>query len=109
VPYVLATLPQILQVPWLAVSARVWISLVLSAALALCVAYSIWYTGVQKLGPARTSIYSNLVPIVAIGFAALWLGEPITRVKMAGVAAVLTGVALTRLGRRPTGAAPPEE
>ena len=109
VPYVLATLPQILQVSWGAVSVRVWTSLVLSALLALCLAYSIWYTGVQKLGPARTSIYSNLVPIVAIAFAAIWLGEPISPAKLLGVAAVLSGVALTRLGRRPSGAAPPEE
>ncbi len=99
VPYVLLAVPQILTVPWSDVSAFTWVSLVLSALLALNVSYLIWYIGVQRIGPARTSMYSNLVPIVALGVAAVWLGEPLTRVKIIGAAAVLTGVFLTRLKR----------
>ena len=78
-PYALLTLPQILRdctgppcSPW------TWVALVLSALLALCLAYLIWYTGVQRIGPARTSIYSNAMPIVALVTAAVWLHEPIT-------------------------------
>ena len=52
----------------------------------------------QKIGPARTSIYSNVVPIVAMAFAALILGESLPREKLLGAAAVLGGVFLTRLG-----------
>jgi membrane-bound ClpP family serine protease len=37
---------------------------------------------------------------VAMGFAALWLHEPITIPKLLGAAAVLSGVFLTRLGRK---------
>ncbi len=73
-------------------------ALVLSAWLALCLSYLIWYTGVQRLGPARTSIYSNAIPIVALVTAAVWLHEPITATKAIGAAAVLTGLFLTRLG-----------
>jgi drug/metabolite transporter (DMT)-like permease len=54
---------------------------------------------VQRLGPARTSIYSNAIPIVALVTAAVWLHEPITPTKAIGAAAVLTGLFLTRLGR----------
>ena len=79
-----------------------WVSLVLSALLALNVAYLIWYTGVQKIGAARTSMYSNLVPIVAMTVAAVWLGEPLGAAKIFGATAVLSGVLLTRLGRKPT-------
>ena len=86
---------------WSDVSTFSWVSLVLSALLALNVAYLIWYTGVQRLGAARTSIYSNLVPIVAMTFAWFWLGEPLTQTKVIGALAVMTGVLLTRLGRRP--------
>jgi drug/metabolite transporter (DMT)-like permease len=99
VPYVLLAVPQLVSVPWRDVSAFTWISLVLSALLALNVSYLIWYIGVQRIGPARTSMYSNLVPIVALGVAAAWLGEPLTREKIIGAAAVLTGVFLTRLKR----------
>ena len=108
VPYVLATLPQILRMDWASVSGWTWLSLVLSALLALNVAYLIWYMGVQKIGAARTSMFSNLVPIVAMGVAALWLGEPLGRTKILGALAVLTGVALTRLGKKPS-AVPMEE
>ena len=100
VPYVVMALPQILRVPWADVSAWSLTAMVLSALLALNLAYVIWYTGVQRLGPARTSIYSNGVPVVAMTVAALWLGEPLTWNKVTGAAAVLSGVLLTRLGRR---------
>ena len=99
VPYVLMALPQIVRVPWTDVSAWSLTAMVLSALLALNLAYVIWYTGVQRLGPARTSIYSNGVPVVAMTVAALWLGEPMTWNKVTGAAAVLSGVLLTRLGR----------
>lgn len=102
VPYVLVTVPQLVSMPWASVSGVTWISLVLSALLALNVAYLVWYTGVQQIGPARTSMYSNLVPIVAMVVAALWLGEPLGGVKIVGAVAVLSGVFLTRLGRTGT-------
>jgi hypothetical protein len=55
---------------------------------------------------ARTSIYSNVVPVVAIAVAAMGLDEPLTPLKIAGAVAVLSGVLLTRLGRRFIPAAP---
>jgi drug/metabolite transporter (DMT)-like permease len=102
VPYVGFTIPALMRTDWSRVSAWTWIALVLSALLALNVAYLTWYTGVQKIGPARTSMYSNLVPIVAMAVAAAWLGEPLGAAKLTGATAVLGGVLLTRLGRKPT-------
>jgi len=97
IPYVLVTIPQMADVNWAGVSAWTWWALVFSSLFALCLAYLIWYAAVQKIGMARTSIYSNLVPISAMSVAALWLGEPLTAQKLAGAALVLGGVALTRL------------
>ena len=67
----------------------------------------IWYVGVQRLGSARTSVYSNLVPVAALITAALWLGEPIARAKLAGAALVIGGLAVTRI-RLPRRSCPPE-
>ncbi len=83
-------------VAWLEVSGWTLFLLVYSALFALCVAYTIWYIGVRQLGSARTSAYSNFIPIVAMVSAALFLGEPIGARKIIGAAAVLAGVALTR-------------
>jgi drug/metabolite transporter (DMT)-like permease len=100
VPYIVMAFPQILRVAWLDVSTWTMSALVLSALLALNLSYVIWYAGVQRLGAARTSIYSNGVPIVAMILAAVWLGEALTVPKLLGAAAVLSGVVLTRIGRR---------
>lgn len=108
--YVPLSLPALRRVHWAQVSAGTWASLVYSAAFAICVAYVIWYAAVREIGSARTAVYSNLLPIVAMLTAAIWLGEPLSPSKIAGAACVLGGVALTRLKRRtgpaPAGAAP---
>jgi drug/metabolite transporter (DMT)-like permease len=85
-----------------AVSALAWAGVVYSAAFALVAAYIIWYTAVQQLGGSHTAIYSNVVPIVAMVVASLVLGEPTTSSKLIGTAAVLAGVAFTRLDPRRT-------
>ena len=90
-------LPDLLRLDWVAVSAWAWVALVASGVLALSVSYLIWYTAVQRLGTARTSIYSNLVPVVAMVVAATLLHEPIGWAKLAGAALILTGLALTRI------------
>jgi drug/metabolite transporter (DMT)-like permease len=94
--YALFGISAVRQLDWRAVSPTAWAALGYSAAFSLVVAYIIWYTAVQRVGSSRTSIYSNLVPIVAIGVAALLLGEPLTVRKLAGAAAVILGVILTR-------------
>ena len=85
-------------VRWASVSAMTWLVVVYSALLALCVAYTIWYAAVRELGSARTAVYSNLMPIVAMLTAVIFLDEPLGLTKAAGAAAVLGGVALTRVG-----------
>jgi drug/metabolite transporter (DMT)-like permease len=84
---------------WSALSGGTWLALVYSALFALCLAYTIWYAAVREIGSARTSVYSNLIPIVAMLTAVLFLGEAIGVMKIAGASAVIVGVALTRIGR----------
>lgn len=105
IPYVAIATPQILRTDWGIVSLWTWGALVWSALFALGVAYLIWYMAVQSIGPSRTAIYSNVVPVAALTIAAVWLDEPITRSTIAGAAAIIGGVVLTRIGRRPSGVA----
>ena len=88
----------ILRTDWTAVTIGTWIALIYSALFALCIAYTIWYAAVREIGSAKTSIYSNLVPVVAMVTAVVFLGEPLAMRKVIGAAAVLAGVALTRMG-----------
>jgi drug/metabolite transporter (DMT)-like permease len=97
VPYVFVAWPQLRATAWQRVSAFAWLELVGSAALALGVGYAIWYTALQRLGTTRTSIYSNVVPIVGMVVAWLWLGEAIGAVRVVGATAIVLGVALTKI------------
>jgi drug/metabolite transporter (DMT)-like permease len=90
--------PHLADVAWSAVSAITWLKLVYSSIFALCVSYTIWYAAVRQIGSARTAVYSNLLPIVAMATAYLWLREPIGLSKALGAAAVLAGVAVARMG-----------
>lgn len=106
--YVPLVASHVARVQWSSVSTITWIAAVYSALFALCVAYTIWYAGVRELGSARTSAYSNLIPIVAMFSAVVFLDELLGLTQIAGAAAVLGGIALTRMGgtRLPL---PPEE
>ena len=97
--YVPLTLGPVTRTNWSAISTGAWVALVYSALFALCVSYTIWYMAVREIGSARTAVYSNLVPIVAMVTAVITLGERLTLPRLLGAAAVLIGVALTRAGR----------
>jgi len=104
------SLPDVMGVDWGRVPAWAWAALVLSALLAIDLAYLIWYTSVQRIGNVRTSAYSNFIPLVAMAVAVVVLGESLTAPKIAGAAAILSGVAITRVaGRRRMPADPPGE
>jgi drug/metabolite transporter (DMT)-like permease len=96
-------IPSLARMDWTAVPPIAWLGLLYSAVFALVVAYLIWYTAVQRVGSSHTSIYSNVVPLVAMVVAAVGLGEPLTAQKIIGAAAILGGVALTRMEVRKPG------
>ena len=91
--------PDLLRLDWGGVSGWAWVALVVSGVLALSVAHIIWYTGVKRLGSARTSVYSNLIPVAAMAVAFVWLHEPPGAVRLVGATLVLTGLVLTRVER----------
>ena len=94
---------------WRSVSLGAWSGLVFSAVFALYVAYLVWHTAVQRIGNLRTSIYSNMLPALAMVIAAIWLDEKISGSKVIGAAAILVGVGITRIDAAPGASAPPEE
>jgi drug/metabolite transporter (DMT)-like permease len=94
--YVLTLMPVLVTTDWGAVSGFSWAMMLTSALLALNLSYWIWYTGLQRLGGSRTSVYSYLTPVVAMAVAAVWLGEPVSGNQIAGAGAILAGLLITR-------------
>jgi drug/metabolite transporter (DMT)-like permease len=95
--YILVTLPLLMATEWSVISTASWTAMAVSGVLALSVSYLIWYSAIQRLGATRTSVYNYLTPIVAIVVAALWLREPVQGNQLLGAAAILAGLAVTRL------------
>jgi drug/metabolite transporter (DMT)-like permease len=95
--YLLVAAVPMRDTDWASISGFSWLLMAASSLLALAVAYMIWYTAVQRIGSARTSIYSNLTPVIAMIVAALWLGESVSVAQLMGAGLILTGIAVTRL------------
>lgn len=107
--FVPTAMPAMRATDWTQVPVWAWIGTVLSALLAINLAYLIWYTAVQRIGSARTSVFSNMVPLAGLAFAWLVLQEPIQQSKLVGAGCILAGIALTRFANRDRVEIPPEE
>lgn len=72
--------------------------LILYAALGASIAAPLsWMAGSRRLGPARVSLFFNLVPVVTAVLAVLVLAEPFSWALLLGGALTLGGVAIVEL------------
>ncbi|MBI2797662.1 MAG: EamA family transporter [Gemmatimonadetes bacterium] len=88
--------PQLAATAWAEIPARAWWALAYGSLAAMVFAYLLYYRGVRLLGPTRTSMYGNLQPIVALGAAALVLGEIPTAWQGVGCGFTVAGLLLAR-------------
>jgi drug/metabolite transporter (DMT)-like permease len=58
-----------------------------------------WNDAIHKLGPTSSGLYGNGIPLVGLTASVLFLGEPITSVKVIGVGLIVGGVLLIRWER----------
>lgn len=54
-----------------------------------------YYEGVQAIGPARTAVFNNLVPVFGVALSSIMLNEPILISMVVGGLLVIAGVSLT--------------
>lgn len=71
---------------------RVWLAFVFLGVFGTGVAFVWFYDGVRLLGPARTAVFVNLVPVFAITLGVLLLGESVDASMIAGGLIVVAGV-----------------
>ena len=88
------------RVQWSRIPWPGWGAILYAGLLAIFLCFAIWYASVKKVGSAKTGVYSNLIPVLAIFFAGLVLGERLTSIQAVGAAVTLAGVYLTRSGYR---------
>ena len=92
-------LPELLRTPLGGASVTAWVGVAYAGVAAVGLAYILWNRGVRRIGSSRTAAYQNLVPVVALLVAWVWLGEKPTGLQLAGAAVILGGVSLARLGQ----------
>ena len=97
---ILMGIPDLIRTDWGAVSAGAWLGIVYAGVFAIAVAYLLWYRGVRAIGQSRTSVYQNLVPVIALIAAWLWLSEMPTPQQLAGAGVILAGVVVARRSPR---------
>ncbi len=100
-PLILIGIPELVTLDFASVSIGAWAAVAFSGIFSIAISYFVWNHGIARLGSARTSLYSNLVPIVGLLTAWWWLGETLTPLQGWGALAALAGVALARRHTRP--------
>jgi drug/metabolite transporter (DMT)-like permease len=79
-------------------------SVVVLGVVATGLAYMLLFELLRGAGASRSILITYLIPAVALVYGAVFLGEPVRPIALAGLALILGGVALAARGRR--GAAP---
>jgi drug/metabolite transporter (DMT)-like permease len=90
--------PTLLRQNWAIIRGASWAGMVTSGILSLAVCFILWNYGVKRIGATRTSIYSNVQPIVALLVAWPMLGEVPTFSQISGACITFAGVYLVRRG-----------
>jgi drug/metabolite transporter (DMT)-like permease len=83
-----------------------WALLGVIALTSALLPFALFFAGLARIAAARAGIVSLLEPIVAIGSAALFLGERLSLTQLAGALLILAGVGWVAVSERAQGAVP---
>jgi drug/metabolite transporter (DMT)-like permease len=75
-------------------------AIVYSGTLSTGLAYATWHYGVRQLGGSHASVFQNVVTLVAVVSAWIFLQEPITEIQMVGGLVLFAGLYFMRKGRQ---------
>lgn len=102
-PILVVAAPALARTDLAAITPLTWGAVAYSGVGAIGFAYLFWYRGVRVIGSTRTAMFAQLQPMIALLAAWPLLGERPTVAQVAGCAAVMGGLLLTRT---PTSAEP---
>ncbi|WXR61306.1 DMT family transporter [Peptostreptococcaceae bacterium AGR-M142] len=73
-------------------SLKGWLAVLYMSIFASLIGYLIQQISIKNIGPSKTNLYINLVPMFSMIFAYFILGEPITKIKLIAGLFIVTGV-----------------
>lgn len=59
----------------------------------------LWFTAIDRVGPARAVLFANLEPFFAVAFAVVLLSESLNGFELAGGVAIAAGIVIERRGQ----------
>ena len=83
------------SVPWRSFGWQVWAAIGYLGVFGTVIGFVWYYEGVKAIGPSRTAVFNNLVPVFGIVLAAGLLGEPVLASMLVGGAVTIAGVIMT--------------
>jgi drug/metabolite transporter (DMT)-like permease len=98
VPLFLTALPQLLDQDW-DLPGLVWAAFAFAVLGPLVLTNILWFTAIDRVGPSRATLVTNLQPFLAAVFAVVLLSEPLSALQLAGGLAIALSLLLAR--RRP--------
>jgi drug/metabolite transporter (DMT)-like permease len=72
-----------------------WLSIAYLGFFGTCLGFVWYYEGIKEIGPSKSAVFINFVPISAVIMSFFMLGETIDASLLIGAALVLTGIYLT--------------
>jgi drug/metabolite transporter (DMT)-like permease len=76
-------------------SMSAWLSILYLGFFGTCLGFVWYYEGIKQIGPSKSAVFINFVPISAVIMSFFFLGETIDASLLIGAALVLSGIYLT--------------
>jgi drug/metabolite transporter (DMT)-like permease len=95
VPLTLTALPQLGDQDW-SLGGWIWALLVFATLGPLVLTNILWFRSVDRIGPARATLATNIQPFIAALIAIVLLGEPLAPTLLLGGALIAAGILVAR-------------
>ena len=99
-PLALVSTPQLAEQRYTGFDWKVWLGLAYAIVGPLFLTNILWFTAIDRVGPSRANLFTNIQPFFAVLFALVLLSEHLNRWEIVGAVAIAAGIALERVRRR---------
>ena len=100
-PLALVSIPQLAAQRYSGFDWKVWLCLGYAIVGPLFLTNLLWYTAIDRVGPSRANLFTNLQPFISVVFALVLLSETLNRWEVVGAIGIASAIALERLRRCP--------
>ena len=101
VPLLVSAVTQLADQDWGSLSTLAWAAFFYSLFFSLVFTNIMWFTAIDRVGAARSSLYANLQPFLGAFFALVVLSEEMGALQFAGGFVIGAGILLARFARPP--------